>query len=537
MEKFTEDDISKIEKSLNIKLTDSNKKILMDGGLSEMVDYNSHPSKLRLTRNHKDECVVLVNKKKEHLEIPDVLEGKKLSKGDKAKLAEGEMVSIGKNMFVQIDKELNSIIIRSSKELNIPNVIGNYKKYPGYTLTTEDKELLANGEPLAPKVLRGKEGYFLTTFSLTPDKKGIVFTDSVHLSDSEAQEYIKKYNSNDFSPKVGAPELEAKPIQEQTHDQEQDRMPAEIKEIEKEPIIGKIDYYGPDGSVEESITYTDLNSYLNAIKSEMNVNPDGFKYKTISANPEIMKAADDLVYEAHGAENPNSLDWYKEQNNKSEQKMEQNQQEQKVETGKAQEQELPQVDYKNLAEMTPEQEKAYIQEAARKIAPLSNSHEEYTENMAQQGISFRTRNEDGELKGFSYKLNTEGAKPIRACEISKEFDIEQFKIYDQVIKRNLDKEFMEALEKKDFEKLNKLSEEGSVPSQKALENADKMPNLTDAEKVALRTLFPNKDGEKELEVKEEKNTPKIKLAEKEEKKSPEIVQKVGHIINQGFRDM
>ena len=43
----------------------------------------------------------------------------------------------------------------------------------------------------------------------------------------------------------------------------------------------------------------------------MDYNPDGFKFYTLSKDPEILKSADDIIYNAYGAENPHSLDWYK----------------------------------------------------------------------------------------------------------------------------------------------------------------------------------------------------------------------------------
>jgi len=77
------------------------------------------------------------------------------------------------------------------------------------------------------------------------------------------------------------------------------------------PAIGKIDFLGWKGEVAETINYTDSNDFLAAIKKEMNYNPDGFKYSILSKEPELMKAADDVIYDAYGAENPHSLEEYK----------------------------------------------------------------------------------------------------------------------------------------------------------------------------------------------------------------------------------
>lgn len=71
-------------------------------------------------------------------------------------------------------------------------------------------------------------------------------------------------------------------------------------------IIGKISFYESD----EVIEYTSKEDYLNAIKKELNYNPDGFKYQTLTSDPETRKSADDLVYGAYGVDNPHTLDWY-----------------------------------------------------------------------------------------------------------------------------------------------------------------------------------------------------------------------------------
>lgn len=45
---------------------------------------------------------------------------------------------------------------------------------------------------------------------------------------------------------------------------------------------------------------------------------------------------------------------------------------------------------------------------------------------------------------------------------------------------------------RDFKKLNTIAEEGYSPSQKTLETAHKLPNLSDADKVAIQTLWNKK---------------------------------------------
>lgn len=80
--------------------------------------------------------------------------------------------------------------------------------------------------------------------------------------------------------------------------------------IKAKEIIGKINYYGFKGEIAEIIEYTDKESYLNAIKKEMDYNPDGFKYVTLTQDPQTRKAADDVVYDAYGADNPHTIEYY-----------------------------------------------------------------------------------------------------------------------------------------------------------------------------------------------------------------------------------
>ena len=85
--------------------------------------------------------------------------------------------------------------------------------------------------------------------------------------------------------------------------------------IEQSPdIIGKISYYGFRGEVVEVMEYTDTQEYLNAIKKEIDYNPDGFRHQTLTNNPEVKKSVDDIVYGAYGADNPHNLEWYSPQN-------------------------------------------------------------------------------------------------------------------------------------------------------------------------------------------------------------------------------
>ena len=103
--------------------------------------------------------------------------GKKLSKKDKAQLLAGEVVPVrirDKDIFLQVDRDLNSVIVRSNQELKIPQVIGKTDEYEGYKLTKSDKYLLANGHSLEITLPHSKDGYFLADTPPTQDRTGVM---------------------------------------------------------------------------------------------------------------------------------------------------------------------------------------------------------------------------------------------------------------------------------------------------------------------------------------------------------------------------
>ncbi|NMR35312.1 hypothetical protein HIO71_14085 [Chryseobacterium aquaticum] len=71
-------------------------------------------------------------------------------------------------------------------------------------------------------------------------------------------------------------------------------------------IIGKITFYDSG----EEMLYLSSETYLNALNNEFDSNMGGFKYETLMKTSELAKKVDDIVYDAYGDENPNSLDYY-----------------------------------------------------------------------------------------------------------------------------------------------------------------------------------------------------------------------------------
>ena len=68
---FTEKEVLKTAEALKIELSEYNKKLLMDGSMSEMIEVDGKKSKIALKRNNKGDILAAISHKKETLEIPD----------------------------------------------------------------------------------------------------------------------------------------------------------------------------------------------------------------------------------------------------------------------------------------------------------------------------------------------------------------------------------------------------------------------------------------------------------------------------------
>lgn len=65
-----------------------------------------------------------------------------------------------------------------------------------------------------------------------------------------------------------------------------------------------------------SVAYTNANEYLKAIEEGLKTNPQNLGYETISQDPQLNKAVDDIVYKFYGLNNPNSIEYYASQGNR-----------------------------------------------------------------------------------------------------------------------------------------------------------------------------------------------------------------------------
>lgn len=158
---------------------------LEKGVMSGLTDIGGRTAKIRLTENG-----ISVFYRKEALVIPDSIYGKKLTKKQKDDLVNGNVIVLSSkkgDIMLQVDKDLNSVIVRSEKELSIPAQIGGYK------LTAADKYLLANGYSLENKLMRSPKGeYIIADVTMTPDKKGYQFSNIQTISETKAKELLQR---------------------------------------------------------------------------------------------------------------------------------------------------------------------------------------------------------------------------------------------------------------------------------------------------------------------------------------------------------
>ena len=85
---------------------------------------------------------------------------------------------------------------------------------------------------------------------------------------------------------------------------------ASLQELkQKDSLIGRVSFASG-----EQIEYTDPAEYLKAVKEELPYrDTSGFRFETLTSDPEVRKAVDDMIYDLYGEENPRPLEDYQEQ--------------------------------------------------------------------------------------------------------------------------------------------------------------------------------------------------------------------------------
>lgn len=72
------------------------------------------------------------------------------------------------------------------------------------------------------------------------------------------------------------------------------------------PIVGRITY-----AYDTPEEFTDAEEYLQTIRDELPyMATTGMRFKTLTKDPEVRKAVDDIVYDFNGERNPHPLAYY-----------------------------------------------------------------------------------------------------------------------------------------------------------------------------------------------------------------------------------
>lgn len=81
------------------------------------------------------------------------------------------------------------------------------------------------------------------------------------------------------------------------------------KPKQKDSLIGWVGFASG-----EQIEYTDPAEYLKAVKEELPYrDTSGFRFETLTSNPEVRKTVDDMIYDLYGEENPRRQEEYEKQ--------------------------------------------------------------------------------------------------------------------------------------------------------------------------------------------------------------------------------
>lgn len=75
---------------------------------------------------------------------------------------------------------------------------------------------------------------------------------------------------------------------------------------EEKPVVGRVSFASG-----EQMEYTDAEEYLQCVREELPYRQtSGFRYETLTDDPAVRKAVDDILYDFCGEENPRSLEDY-----------------------------------------------------------------------------------------------------------------------------------------------------------------------------------------------------------------------------------
>lgn len=216
---------------------------------------------------------LIVDKVQQKLLIPDKLVGVKLTSDQKQDLENGEFVNIERankpSLNIKIDKELNKIIVQSSKDLKVPSQIHGYK------LNTQDKADWMNGKVMKARVFydpKNKNYYRVnlqkqrheTNDNGVPSvKEELVFTNYKSLSEQEAKQITDTLNNDPLTPNLNIENV-VNAIEEQNVEND---LKLDAESIQKDVTINRVE---PTTDKNEEAA----NTVINAVDDSQHVNEE-----------------------------------------------------------------------------------------------------------------------------------------------------------------------------------------------------------------------------------------------------------------------
>ncbi|WP_281644212.1 hypothetical protein [Bacteroides zoogleoformans] len=184
------------------------------------------------------------------------------------------------------EKEAFYLLQKEKKNIDYPNQITDFEKHlidngfiqTNNTTLSHGKYCLINEKDYIG--LAGKNGDYEFAINFNKESNQIAYF--VFSNDSKYPERVGDYYNlkSYFSDIMGKYPL--------------------TNNKETADIVGKIHFYGFNGVVSETIKYTDREEFLKTIEKEIYYNPTGFKYEIPSNNPELKKAAKNIIHNMYG---------------------------------------------------------------------------------------------------------------------------------------------------------------------------------------------------------------------------------------------
>ena len=173
--------------------------LLMDGKYStlkenlQLNDGTIKDGKIKLKIDKDGKINLLYKFKQPEIVIPLKIGERKFTDEEIEALKIGKAVQVnynGENLFLQIDKELNTITIKTQHEIKLTEV--DKFEMGGYVFDENQKKQLEAGNKVPGVVMLGEQGYFVATISISDDKKGLKFENYKDLTKEQAQELLSK---------------------------------------------------------------------------------------------------------------------------------------------------------------------------------------------------------------------------------------------------------------------------------------------------------------------------------------------------------